>query len=207
MLNVSTAAHSPTSIDSIDGQVQDFFVNSGLSEHRFLCLTQYSLMRALIQNSNLLRLDPLLFHDDDAVSPWTLTNPYPGLAPHDLSPTAIQLCTPHHPYLDLLAPAEFRDNVLLALLDDDLEDQLCYEIHLGSFTVWGSQPWNSMGTLIPYASRLSVAALLMIPCVYSMGDQSGVCDELGLAAERRDDSSDEFLEGRERRGGIGAARS
>ena len=131
--------------DSVDLQVAAFFSTPGLCEHRFLCLTQYSLLRGLIENANILAIEPSSLVDDDAVSPWTLANPYPTVPPHDLAPTPVQLCTPHHPWLDIIAPRGLRDNVLLSLMDDNLEDQLCYELHLSSFTIWGSQPWNAMG--------------------------------------------------------------
>ena len=132
--------------ESIDLQVAAFFSTPGLCEHRFLCLTQYSLIRGLVENANILAIEPSSLVDDDAISPLTLTNPHPIVAPHDLAPTPVQLCTPHHPYLDIIAPRGLRDNILLSFVDDDLEDQLCYELHLSSFTIWGSQPWNAMGT-------------------------------------------------------------
>lgn len=133
-------------LDSVDLQVAAFFSTPGLSEHRFLCLTQYSLIRAFVQNANILAIEPSSLLNDDALSPWTLANPYPTVAPQDLAPSPVQLCTPHHPYLDIIAPRGLRDNILLMLIDDDLEEQLCYELHLSSFTIWGSQPWNAMGT-------------------------------------------------------------
>ena len=117
----------------------------GLWEHCFISLTEYTLLRACVHNAVALSLSPDLFVDDESVSPWTLSNPYPALAPHDLSPTPTQLCTPHHPYLDVIALPTFRDNVLLACLEEGVEAQLCYELHLGSFIIWGSQPWNAMG--------------------------------------------------------------
>lgn len=133
-------------LDSVDRQCRAFFATSGLAEHRFILLTQYSLLRAFVQNANLLALDPKLLANDNALSPWTLSNPYPSNGPHTLSPTALQLSTDHHPYLDLLAPPSLRDSILLASLDDEQEEEICNDIHCGSFTVWGSQPWNSFGT-------------------------------------------------------------
>lgn len=133
--------------DSVDKQCEAFFSSPGLAEHRFILLTQYSLLRAFVQNANLLALDPNLFADDNALSPWTLSNPYPTNGPHTLSPTALQLSTDHHPYLDLLAPPSLRDSILLASLDDEQEEEICTDIHFDSFTVWGSQPWNSLGRL------------------------------------------------------------
>lgn len=135
-----------TSTDRVDDLVLSFVSVPGLSEHHFLRLTQYSLMRALVQNASILGLDIFLLMDDDATSPWTLANPYPALAPHDLIPTSVQLCTPHHPYLDIIAPPAVRDKILLAYLGERIEDLLCYDMHFDSFTVWGSQPWNAMGS-------------------------------------------------------------
>ncbi|KAL8764445.1 MAG: hypothetical protein Q9194_007085 [Teloschistes cf. exilis] len=130
--------------NGIDRQCREFLASPGLAEHRFILLTQYSLLRAFVQNANLLALDPMLFADDNALSPWTLSNPYPSNGPHTLSPTVLQLSTDHHPYLDLLAPPSLRDSILLASLDDEQEEEICNDIHCGSFTVWGSQPWNSL---------------------------------------------------------------
>ena len=62
------------------------------------------------------------------------------------SPTPIQLCTPHHPYLDVIAIPSMRDNIIIADMNDEQVDQLCEDMHTGAFTVWGSQPWNEMCT-------------------------------------------------------------
>jgi hypothetical protein len=91
-------------------------------------------------------LDFKLLADDEALSPWTLTNPYPMTAPHDLNPTPLQLCTPHHPYIDIVPSAALRDNIIFLLAENPLEDQFCYELHGGAVTIWGSQPWNTRGT-------------------------------------------------------------
>jgi len=145
--SVVSGTRRPSSpvITSINSEVQSFLAQYALWEHRFFRLTEYSLLRAFVRNALLLAIDPALLATDESCSPWTLSNPYPTLAPHDLSPTPIQLCTPHHPYLDIIAPPSFRNNVLLAGLDEAVEDQLCYELHSDSFAVWGSQPWNAMG--------------------------------------------------------------
>jgi len=149
--DISLTKSSPntpdTGIASIENQVQSFISTPGLSEHRFIRLTEYSLLRALVQNAAMLALDFFLLMNDEALSPWTLSNPYPALTTYDLSPTTTQLRTPHHPYLDIIASPAFRDNILLACLDEDVEDQLCLEMHADAFTVWGSQPWNAMGML------------------------------------------------------------
>ena len=122
---------------------------AGLYEHRFMCLSQYSMFRAYVQNASLMALDFALFADDESVSPWTIFNPFPepsAKLPYHLQPTDLQLRTYHHPYLDVIASPLLRDNILIATLSNEQEDQLCIDLHSnGSITVWGSQPWSSMG--------------------------------------------------------------
>ena len=124
-------------------------VEIGLAEHRFLRLTQYSHLRAQIQNMTILDLEPSLFADDESVSPWTIFNPFtpkdPAMLSSPLMPTPLQLSTWHHPYVDLLPSPSLRDNIVSASLDDAQEEQLCYDLHLIGFTIWGSQPWDPMG--------------------------------------------------------------
>ncbi len=159
--NDSLTTDSPETPDAGIGSINDESQSStsvpGLSEHYFISLTQYSLLRALIQNATFLSLDFHFLMDDHSVSPWTVSSPYPTLYPNDLSPTNLQICTPHHPYLDIIALPAFRDNVLLACLDEDVEDQLCHDLHIGSFTVWGSQPWNAFGMSCPFLRVLERA--------------------------------------------------
>ena len=135
----------PTFQDDVDHTIQSILATPGLGEHRYICLMEYSVLRAFIQSASLLAIDPTLIANDDALSPWTTANPYPSLAPYDLCPTLLQLSTPHHPYLDMISPSSLRDNVLLFVMTDEQEDQLCTDMHSGSFTIWGSQPWNALG--------------------------------------------------------------
>lgn len=110
---------------------------------------QYSNLRAHCQNMKMLGLDLSLFADDDALSPWTIFNPFrptdPAFESCSLMPTLLQLKTWHHPYVDLLPSPSFRDNILVASLDESQEEQLCYDMHLSGLTIWGSQPWDPMG--------------------------------------------------------------
>lgn len=108
------------------------------------------MFRAYVHNAGVLGMDFALFADDDSMSPWSSRNtfmePNIGALPHSLHPTIRQLQIPHHPYLDVLASASLRDNILIATLSDNQEDQLCMDLHTnGSVTVWGSQSWSSMG--------------------------------------------------------------
>ena len=135
--------------DHIDDVIVSIFTIPGLAEHRYISLTEYSVLRAYIQNAQLLALCPQYFANDDALSPWTTSNPYPALAPYDICPTPLQLSTPHHPYIDIIGPPSLRDNILLSGLTDDQEEQLCLDVHVGTFTIWGSQPWNALGIYFP----------------------------------------------------------
>lgn len=152
-VEVSDTQRPPFILGATVRQIQGRLAAPGLSEHRFIRLTQYSVLRACVRNATILSLEPSLFATDDSCSPFTLSNPYPALAPHDLTPTPTQLCTPHHPYLDIIPLPSFRDNVLLAALDEAVEELLCWEIHTESFTVWGEQPWSATGTSFPCCAR------------------------------------------------------
>ena len=134
-----------TNAEDLDRKLRSYLALPGLTEHEFLPLMQYSLMRAFIKNATVLGLDLFLFADDDSLSPWTFENPCLASGPTSLSPTPIQMGTPHHPYLDILALPSMRDNILLANMTDEQEEQFCVQVHEDSFTVWGSQPWNAMG--------------------------------------------------------------
>ena len=122
-------------------------LGTGLVEHRFIHLTQYSVFRAYLANASLLSLPHSLLLDEDALSPYTVMHPFSAITTpltHTLSPTDIQLSTYHHPYVDVIASPSLRNNVLMASLDEEKEEALCMDLHCNGFTVWGSQPWNSM---------------------------------------------------------------
>ncbi|KAK5080485.1 hypothetical protein LTR05_008596 [Lithohypha guttulata] len=142
---ISLSSHGIGGYDNVEAWMQQNLTAFGLFEHRFIRLTQYSLLRALLQNASILDLAPHFIADDEALSPWTISNPYTTLAPHTLRPTLLQLCMPHHPYLDVLAPPRLRENILAALFTDEEEERICYALHHDSFTVWGEQSWNAMG--------------------------------------------------------------
>ena len=146
MENAVRLVKSAKNTDELEESLRTYLSLPGLTEHQFMPLMQYSLLRALVQNAKMIGLDLFVVVDDDSLSPWTNESTLPlPVGPHTLTPTSLQLGTPHHPYLDVLAPPSLRDNILLAKLDDDQEETLCVAMHTGSFTVWGSQPWNAMG--------------------------------------------------------------
>ena len=164
--------------DHIDGLIQSTFTIPGLAEHRYIRLTEYSVLRAYIQNARLLAISPQIFADDDALSPWTTSHPYPALAPYDICPTPLQLSTPHHPYVDVIGPPSLRDNILLSVLTDDQEDQLCYDMHFSTFTIWGSQPWNAFGMYFPPLSNDN----MIDGWTCSVGDIAGLPDKLDVVS-------------------------
>ena len=123
-------------------------IDSGLAEHRFIHLVQYSVLRAFVANATILSLPTALFLDDSALSPYTVFNPMCVAAvppTHTLSPTKTQLSTFHHPFIDILASPSLRDNVLIATLSEEQEEIFCTDLHCNGFTVWGRQSWDPMG--------------------------------------------------------------
>lgn len=150
----ATLASLRSAVDEITQSIASI---PGLAEHRYISLMEYSVLRAFVQNAGLLTMDPYIFLDEDAISPWTTASPYPTLTPHDLSPTPLQLSTPHHPWLDVIGPRSLRDNIILSVMTEEQENQLCYDMHYGSFVIWGSQPWNGFGTSSSFPSSHSMA--------------------------------------------------
>lgn len=140
--------NEPVTNHLYDLPVEQFLESSALSEHRFLYLSEYSVQRAYVCNAMMLAIDAKLLANDEGLSPWTVMHPFQAPSesfPRSLSPTQLQLRTYHHPFLDLLASSGLRDNIILAMLDGDQEDQLCHSFHSDSLRVWGAQPWSPIG--------------------------------------------------------------
>ncbi|KZM20307.1 hypothetical protein ST47_g8448 [Ascochyta rabiei] len=98
-----------------------------------LGLTQLNVRRALLANIEVLGLTASEM-DGDALSPFSISGTWrPEQAkdqlPVALRPTMVQRSVPHHPWLDLLPDAAFRNNLILldaaGLLD---EEQLCRDM-------------------------------------------------------------------------------
>lgn len=135
--------------NGIDGLPLDEYLEAPvLSEHRFLVLSEFSVHRAYVTNATMLAIDAATLADWNGLSPWTVLNPFAAPSesfPRSLRPTPLQLRIDHHPFLDLIAPAGLRDNILIAVLDDDQEDRFCQSIHQDGLRVWGEQPWSPIG--------------------------------------------------------------
>ncbi|KAI9737871.1 MAG: hypothetical protein M1834_009241 [Cirrosporium novae-zelandiae] len=144
----------PRKFDTIARYIEVLMAIPAFSEHHFISLCKYSVLRAALNNLSVLGIDPWLMADDESISPLTVVtldearatqSPPPPKFPPALTPTAVQITTIHHPYIDILASPSLRNNILLAQLTDEQEDQLCYDLTSMGFTVWGSQPWDPMG--------------------------------------------------------------
>lgn len=115
--------------------------NSVPSDHGFITLQFNNIFNASILNGIILSFDSLNMIDEDAISPFNDKQIIisPNL-PKDLEPTPLQLTVPHHPYIDIVPFAGFREKVLrfLDLID---EDDLCHMMYT-DWGVWGNRPWD-----------------------------------------------------------------
>ncbi|KIA75584.1 hypothetical protein HK57_00643 [Aspergillus ustus] len=130
-----------------------------------LHLIQFNFIKALVQNMAVLGLASEQLDDDDAISPFKMSGPWPLAAeqgyyhyhdddeylPPSLRATAIQRTIPHHPWLDLLPIPQMRDNLILAGESYD-ELQLCLDMkghgrvhpEQTGIIVW-RDPWDADG--------------------------------------------------------------
>jgi hypothetical protein len=96
----------------------------------------------------------------------------------DLQPCDIQLTFGHHPYLDVLPWASFRQKALEAIRQEPPlldEDELCRDICTGGLICWGAQQ-NSMGMEagVPWDMRSWEAAVwFMNKYSFLVGDWNG----------------------------------
>lgn len=130
----------------------DHYLTGSPRTELLLGLTQLNLTRALIYNIEILGYQSILMHNE-ALSPFFIAGP--SLAgnevmslPVSLRPTALQLSTPHHPWLDLFPSPQMRDNliVLEPLVDEyELCEDLCNSMEgTAGIFVW-KDPWDPTG--------------------------------------------------------------
>lgn len=130
----------------------DHYLTGSPRTELLLGLTQLNLTRALICNIGILGYQSILMHSE-ALSPFCIAGP--SLAgnevmslPVSLRPTALQLSTPHHPWLDLFPSPQMRDNliVLEPLVDEyGLCEGLCNSMEgTAGILVW-KDPWDPTG--------------------------------------------------------------
>ncbi|CAI7678993.1 unnamed protein product [Penicillium pancosmium] len=132
-----------------------------------LGLTQLNLTRALMHNIEILGYESSSMHNE-ALSPFCIagpSNPMVSLPP-SLQPTALQLSTPHHPWLDLFPSPQMRDNLIALepLVDEyGLCEDLCSSTEgTTGILVW-KDPWDPSGWEIT-SSFMSVWGLTVYDC-------------------------------------------
>ena len=64
--------------------------------------------------------------------------------PATLSPTELQSCVPHFPYIDLIPFPSMRDQLLKSSQSID-RDEIWLDLAMGGFSVWGNTPWDKRG--------------------------------------------------------------
>ncbi|KAF7556166.1 hypothetical protein G7Z17_g1612 [Cylindrodendrum hubeiense] len=86
-------------------------------------LVQLNVLNALGQNAAALGITTESLCDDASLSPFNYSGPGTtwGTAPPSLQPTALQIETPHHPWIDLFPVPQMRDSFIRACgsLDED----------------------------------------------------------------------------------------
>ncbi|KAL6405227.1 hypothetical protein AUP68_12071 [Ilyonectria robusta] len=135
---------------------------------RLLSVMQINIFHALHRNSEALGQSTLWLFCD-SISPFGKTDPEntstpsntilaAGMAaqyPRSLTPTMLQLSTPHHPWIDLLPWPKLRDRIIyLCYITEEMDDDdLCLDMaefdaprdrESVSLIVWG-EPWDSRG--------------------------------------------------------------
>ena len=112
-----------------------------------LTLTKFNLLRAFMDNLQILGLSVHYIDEDDALSPFNSPptgTKESGNLPTSLCPTTIQRSVPHHPWLDCFPFPQIRDNIIN--VGDTLHDcELCIDLMDPSdwefgLLVWGD-PW------------------------------------------------------------------
>lgn len=108
-----------------------------------ITLSKFNVLRAFMQNLALLGI-PLQGIEDDILSPLNNAPRDDWKLPPGLSPTAVQIVVPHHPWLDCFPFPQIRDNLIrVAHLFNDCD--LCTDImdpangDVG-MVIWGD-PW------------------------------------------------------------------
>ena len=136
-----------------------------------LQFSQYNFWDALITNASVIRLAHIQIARQDGVSPFSrpqtslssadcnssVVDENQALVPRDLRPTAAQLKHPHHPYLDLIPFASFRQRAIDAISSNPpLVDwkQLCADINAAGIVCWGSEAGGQGGEAVHMAFQM-----------------------------------------------------
>ncbi|KAI2788183.1 hypothetical protein POX_e06196 [Penicillium oxalicum] len=146
-----------------EAAVRSYMLGSPTSDH-LLTLTKMNVFRAFGRNIRIIGWDLDSLHDEDAISPFSLSpallnqkeytptfsfdstdtvdTEYSNL-PVSLRPTHLQRSTPHHPWLDFFPLPKMRDNLIQA--GDDWDDHaLCHDI----MGFWDSESLSTPGLIV-----------------------------------------------------------
>jgi hypothetical protein len=132
---------------------------------KLLSIMQVNIFHALYRNSEALGQSNLWLFCE-SISPFGKIDPdnmpspmsaagMPACYPHSLTPTEVQLSTPHHPWVDLLPWPKLRDRILyLCYITETMDDDdLCVDMaefdtsknmESTSLIIWGD-PWDPRG--------------------------------------------------------------
>lgn len=92
-----------------------------------LPVTQINIIKAARTNASLIRIGMETI-SSDIPSPFATSRPWFDKAPHSLWPTELQQNIVHHPWIDLIPMASFRDSLLRN--DGKYDDnELCHDMY------------------------------------------------------------------------------
>lgn len=111
-------------------------------------LIRINVMNAMVRNAVAMGFPATGLCADDYISPYSEHGPRPAhqplplsTCPKDLRPTAVQKRFAHHPWIDLIPFPRFRDNMILAVEADMLdEDELCLDVAVLETAIVGDNP-------------------------------------------------------------------
>lgn len=116
------------------------------SDLQFIAVGSVSVNTAVTTNLAILGITPEQYALDDATSPFSEggaanISMIRQRAP-DFAPTQLQLEIEHHPYIDIIPFRGLRDNLLMALDSDALDEaELCGDIER-YLRIWGRLVWD-----------------------------------------------------------------
>lgn len=117
------------------------------SDLKFMAISRVSISNAVLTNLAIIGITPEHYALDDAASPFSEGDSANisliGHRAPDLAPTRLQLEIQHHPYIDIIPFRGLRDNFLMALDSDALDEgELCADIER-YLRIWGRLVWDA----------------------------------------------------------------
>jgi hypothetical protein len=113
--------------EQLEKTVAEGAANKVQSPHLLLPVTQFNIMRAILDNATSMGLTWDILREDIA-SYFNIAGPVTLRLPPSLEPSDTQKSVVHHPWIDLLPIPSLRDALLLQMDTYD-EDQLCVDFY------------------------------------------------------------------------------